>query len=55
MRLIVGEGDAFEGDVEVAERNGMKGVEQEARRHCNQDYVDIFDEINQHCYDQPQL
>jgi hypothetical protein len=49
MRMIAREGAAFEGDVVVAERNGM-----EARRHHNQDDVDIFDEINQHYHDQQQ-
>ncbi len=54
MRMIAREGAAFEGDVVVAERNGMEGVEQEARRHHNQNDVDIFDEINQHYHDQQQ-
>ena len=44
---------ASEGDVVVAEINGMEGVEQEARRHHNQDDA-LFDEINRHYDDQQQ-
>jgi hypothetical protein len=59
MRLIamedaaVEEGAAFFED-EVAE-NGAQGVQEAARRHRNQDDMDIFDEINQHYLDQQQL
>ena len=60
MRLIamedaaaVQEGAAFFED-EGAE-NSMQGVQEAARRHHNQDDMDLFDEINQHCLDQQQL
>jgi hypothetical protein len=54
IRMIARECAAFERDVVVAKRKGMEGVEPEARRHHNQDDVDIFDEINHHYHDQQQ-